>query len=217
MHTITLESETDFDGWRKAARRLALNDVRPSDVTWRVQGDAPELFEPTTPPPDPPNGTFNVPAKFVELAKAAILHRDPERFALLYRLLWRLRGNHDLLLVATDPDVSHVARRQQPQRHLGQPRPSADFQHPLTGARLQGVVNEGIEGRIPPAIAQVLQPGRGQNVDITRHAGSILRSCGRFCTFDPYGCAYSLAYTHSQVSKGVFRWWGRNGVPLAAV
>ena len=109
MHTITLESETDFDGWRKAARTLVLNDVSPADVTWRVQGDAPELFESTTPLPDPPNATFNVPAKFVELAKAAILHRDSERFAILYRLLWRLRSNHDLLLVATDPDVTEVA------------------------------------------------------------------------------------------------------------
>ena len=33
MHCITLDSETDFDGWRKAARALALNDVKPSDVT----------------------------------------------------------------------------------------------------------------------------------------------------------------------------------------
>ena len=29
MHFITLDSETDFEGWRKAARALALNDVKP--------------------------------------------------------------------------------------------------------------------------------------------------------------------------------------------
>ncbi|KRQ99391.1 UdgX family uracil-DNA binding protein [Bradyrhizobium valentinum] len=109
MHHITLDSETDFDGWRKAARALALNDVKPSDVTWRVAGDAPDLFEPTAPPLAPPHGTFNVPAKFVELAEVSILHRNPERFALLYRLLWRLRGNHDLLDIATDPDVAEIA------------------------------------------------------------------------------------------------------------
>jgi DNA polymerase len=109
MHFITLDSETDFDGWRKAARTLALNDVKPSDVSWRVADDAPELFEPTAPPLEPPPGTFNVPAKFVELADIAILHRNPERFALLYRLLWRLRQNHDLLDIATDPDVAEVA------------------------------------------------------------------------------------------------------------
>jgi probable DNA metabolism protein len=78
-------------------------------VTWRVADDAPELFGPTAPPLEPPPGTFNVPAKFVELAEVAILHRDPERFALLYRLLWRLRQNHDLLDIATDPDVAEVA------------------------------------------------------------------------------------------------------------
>jgi probable DNA metabolism protein len=109
MNFITLDSETDFDGWRKAARALALNDVKPSDVSWRVADDAPELFEPTAPPLAPPDGTFNVPAKFVELAEVAILHRNPERFALLYRLLWRLRQNHDLLDIATDPDVAELA------------------------------------------------------------------------------------------------------------
>ncbi len=109
MHFITLENETDFDGWRKAARALALGEVKPADVTWRVQGDAPELFEPTAPPSEPPNGTFNVSGRFIELAQTAILHRSPQRFALLYGLLWRLRGHHDLLDVATDPDVAEVA------------------------------------------------------------------------------------------------------------
>jgi uracil-DNA glycosylase len=109
-HYLTLESETDFDGWRQSARALILNNVSPSDVTWRVQGNSPELFEPSAiAPPSDPHGTFTVPAKFVELARSTILNRDPERFALLYRLLWRLRGNPDLLMIATDPDVSRIA------------------------------------------------------------------------------------------------------------
>jgi uracil-DNA glycosylase len=110
MHHIILDSETDFEGWRNVARALVLNDIKPADVTWIVRGSEPELFE--TPdseaPAEPPQGTFSVPAKFVELAKAAILHRDPERFAILYRLLWRLHADHDLLQAATDPDVALV-------------------------------------------------------------------------------------------------------------
>jgi uracil-DNA glycosylase len=110
MHFITLDNETAFEGWRKAARALALNDVPPPDVTWTVRGSAPELFEPPSAPAlETPHGTFSVSAKFVELAQSAILHRDPERFAILYRLLWRLRSHHDLLDVATDPDVSRTA------------------------------------------------------------------------------------------------------------
>jgi probable DNA metabolism protein len=110
MHLVTLESETDFEGWRKAARSLVLNDVRPADITWKVRSGGPELFEQEIAPlPEAPEGAFSVPAKFVELARAAILHRDHERFAILYRLLWRLRSNHDLLNLATDPDVALVS------------------------------------------------------------------------------------------------------------
>jgi probable DNA metabolism protein len=110
MHLISLDSETDFEGWRKAARRLALNDIAPTEVTWSVKGYDPELFESSGALPlETPRGTFNVPAKFVDLAKTAILHRDPERFAILYRLLWRLRTNLDLMQIATDPDIFQVA------------------------------------------------------------------------------------------------------------
>lgn len=110
MHVIALDGETDFEGWRKAARRLARNGIAPAEVNWTVRGNAPELFghEADTSLEEIP-GTFNVPARFVELARMAILHRNPERFALLYRLLWRLRGEHDLLDIATDPDVARIS------------------------------------------------------------------------------------------------------------
>ena len=110
MHTITLDGETDFDGWRKAARLLAMNSVAPADVTWIVAGsDEPELFPAASNAPlEDVRGTFNVPAQFVDLAKQVILHRDPQRFALLYRMLWRLRGNHDLLQLATDADTAKL-------------------------------------------------------------------------------------------------------------
>ena len=69
MHLITLDSDTDFDGWRKAARALVLSDVKPADVTWRVKGNAPDLFsDETAELPEAPVGAFNVPAKFIELA-----------------------------------------------------------------------------------------------------------------------------------------------------
>ncbi len=107
---IILDSETDFDGWRRAARALALNNVAPRDVVWRTSGNEPDLFTPAAAalPDGPLVSTFNVPAQFIELSQASILHRNPERFALLYRLLWRLRMNHDLLDIATDQDVVRI-------------------------------------------------------------------------------------------------------------
>src|SRR5258708_12461225 len=108
MHHITLGSETDFDGWRKGARRVGRHEVEAWAVTWSVRSNAPELFEPSAraTPLEASHDTFSVSAKFVELAQAAILHRDPLRFAILYRLLWRLRRHHDLPGVADDPDVA---------------------------------------------------------------------------------------------------------------
>ena len=113
MHFIILDRETDFDGWRKAARTLVLDGVEPSDVTWTVRGNEPKSIEPAAdqplqPPPGSFQGSFNVSAKFVELAQSTILHRDPERFGILYRLVWRLRSHHDLLNAVTDPDVAQV-------------------------------------------------------------------------------------------------------------
>src|SRR6201996_6054465 len=111
MNAVILKHQTDFDGWRQTARTLVLDGVSPADVIWSVEGDEDELFASTGTTPQPPSSTetFNVPAKFPELARIAILHRDRERFAILYRLLWRLRSHHDLLEVATDSDVSCVA------------------------------------------------------------------------------------------------------------
>ncbi|MEK9278675.1 MULTISPECIES: UdgX family uracil-DNA binding protein [unclassified Bradyrhizobium] len=111
MYLITLDSETDFDGWRKTARALALHHVAPAEVTWSVQGRTkdempPGLCEAPGLPPIETDSTFSVPANFIELARVAILHHNSERFALLYRLLWRLRSDHDLLETRTDPDVA---------------------------------------------------------------------------------------------------------------
>jgi DNA polymerase len=125
MHPIRLDNDTDFDGWRKAARELVLADVAPADISWTVAGDEPELFDAPEQAPascslaeaavpfaqsesPSPTQTFNVPARFVDLARTAILHRDPQRFAWLYQLLWRLRANPELMQIATDPDVARL-------------------------------------------------------------------------------------------------------------
>lgn len=108
MNVVALAYETDFDGWRKAARTLALHDIAPSNVSWSIE-EKEQLFA-ATPLSNSTLGAFNVPSIFIERARTAILNRDPERFAHLYRLLWRLRKNPDLMDVTTDPDVVRIER-----------------------------------------------------------------------------------------------------------
>jgi len=54
---------------------------------------------------------FSVPKAFVDLAQDVILHRSADRFDLLYRLLWRLRDEPDLIRVISDPDVADALER----------------------------------------------------------------------------------------------------------
>ena len=105
---VELDGETDFAGWRKAARTLVLNDVAPEAVDWSA-GTEGDLFATSTTLPDVPDGAaFTVPREFVDRAQAVICHRDPARFALLYRLLFRLRRQSQLLRVASDADVARL-------------------------------------------------------------------------------------------------------------
>lgn len=120
MHHIALATETDFDGWRQAARGLVQAGVAPPQVIWSVAGRDAGLFPPSPPLAPAEMPAFSVPAAFVALARDVVLHRDTERFALLYRVLWRLRENRELLEVATDPDVvrlNHLARGVRRDRH----------------------------------------------------------------------------------------------------
>ncbi len=88
---------------------LAANGVPPSDVVWRTDPATPDLFETPFAPAVPPNTAgFAVPRSFVDLAGQAALHRDEDRFVLLYRLLWRLRAERRLMDLASDPDVARV-------------------------------------------------------------------------------------------------------------
>jgi DNA polymerase len=66
---------------------------------------ADELFAGEPPAAGDIVAPFTVPREFVELAETVILHRSGERFALLYRLLWRLGREPDLMHIHSDPDV----------------------------------------------------------------------------------------------------------------
>ncbi|MEX0409432.1 UdgX family uracil-DNA binding protein [Aquibium sp. LZ166] len=110
--TVRLAGQTDFDGWRKAARALAMREIPADQVGWAVSGAASaDLFDGGDLSSDAvPNGgtAFTVPRSFVEAAETVICHSDPERFSLLYRVLLRLRREPDLLKIASDPDVRRL-------------------------------------------------------------------------------------------------------------
>jgi DNA polymerase len=109
VRSIALAHEEDFDGWREAARSLALAVVQPGDVTWSV-GASQDLFGDGATLETAPGPAFSVPRPFVELARSAICHSDPERFSLLYTLLLRLRAQPRAMEDRADPLVQRLER-----------------------------------------------------------------------------------------------------------
>lgn len=91
-----LSSETDLAGFRAEARQLLAHQVPPEEVQWETDARDADLFaSPVTAAESRPQGvaraaTAIVPASFARLCEVVVLHSDPQRFALLYRLLWRL-------------------------------------------------------------------------------------------------------------------------------
>ncbi|MDB6078459.1 MAG: putative Uracil-DNA glycosylase [Akkermansiaceae bacterium] len=99
----------NFADWREAARSLLESEVPPAEVIWERPGQG-SLFGAAALAPPPGRASFKVPAEFVELARSAICHADPRRWALLYRILWRLvkGGEKHLLEIVSDPDIARA-------------------------------------------------------------------------------------------------------------
>ena len=98
MHTIALAGETDWNGWRTATRALVLAGAAPDALRWQIGGTGDPL--PTA------EGGFGLSRALVDLAALAIQTRDPDRFTLLYRLVWRAHAGERVLDLAADPDAS---------------------------------------------------------------------------------------------------------------
>ena len=110
----------DFRSWQSAARAALQAEISPEQIAWQELNSA----EPALPIFDE-NETaatrgrqFLVPKKFVELAKQVALHSDEQRWALLYRILWRVtHGEPKLLEVFVDADVARANDMAKSVRH----------------------------------------------------------------------------------------------------
>ena len=134
MDVVELSTETDWPGFRLAARQLLARGVRPEGIVWRTLTSAePDLFaaspetgfeldaapralhalgvdesQSTSPASGQsqrmPTAAVMVPRALLELCETVILHANPSRFALIYRFLFRLRQLPALKDDPIDPD-----------------------------------------------------------------------------------------------------------------
>jgi len=107
-YVVQLPEADDFAFWRERARSLVQCEVPPDRIAWVGLGMNGSLFtHGNTRLPVPPDDAriVRVNKQFVTLAKSVICHCDPERFGLLYRLLWRHQANPKVLEDRADADV----------------------------------------------------------------------------------------------------------------
>lgn len=105
MIAAELPPAAGYEEWRDKARALLAVDARPEEIAWG--GAMADLFAGATPPPTN-SAEIVVSRSFVDTARKAALHSDANRFALLYRVLWRLQANRALMEDAADPDVAQL-------------------------------------------------------------------------------------------------------------
>lgn len=110
-YLVHLPEPDDFDAWRERARALIQCDVPPDRIIWTAPGGAGDLFargDPRLPVPEPGARPVRASRRFVELARNAVLHIDAERFALLYRVLWRLQADPRIMEDKADLDIRRI-------------------------------------------------------------------------------------------------------------
>ncbi|MGO7033526.1 UdgX family uracil-DNA binding protein [Rhizobium ruizarguesonis] len=111
MRRVVLAGRGELAEWRDAARAFAAAGILPEEIDWRERGAEADLaFQRDAMPPTPimARKLMTVPPAFIELAETVLCHSDPARFSLLYRLLWRLQLDRQLLEVASDEDVARA-------------------------------------------------------------------------------------------------------------
>jgi len=105
LHRITLKNDADLDGFRRAVRWLIAEELAPQHILWSLD-EAPGLFGHDAMKDAPP---VSLPRSTARLVELGVCHSDPERYALLYQLVWRvLNGERDLLEIASDPLVHRI-------------------------------------------------------------------------------------------------------------
>lgn len=105
---------SNFDDWREKARMCLINNILPSNIDWQETEQAQSsLF-------NNENINFNVsqdrvidhikiPKSFIEIAVIVSCHRNPQKWPLLYNVLWNLvYGEKHILNIITHPIMHEI-------------------------------------------------------------------------------------------------------------
>ncbi|TWI58396.1 DNA polymerase [Pseudomonas duriflava] len=110
MHSVVFDGT--FAGWRACARQLLEQAVPPEKINWHDSVGSSDLFAQAEPSlAEKSTYTIRVPRQLADLLASAVCFRSDDRWALLYRILWRVVQGDPSAMLAGDEDGSELHRR----------------------------------------------------------------------------------------------------------
>jgi DNA polymerase len=113
---VPLSNQVDVAGFHSEATRLLARQVPPQDVEWSAAPAVAVGEEPV----DAARAAIRnraaraiIPQSFIRMSELVVLHRDADRFDLLYRALWRLVYEPELKHDFSDEDLSRLRQMAQ--------------------------------------------------------------------------------------------------------
>ena len=113
---VPLSHQVDIAGFHHEATRLLAQQVPPQSVEWSAapaQSVDEEPLEANRAEIHNRAARAIIPQSFVRMSELVVLHRDPERFDLLYRSLWRLVYEPELRHDFADHDLAKLRQMAQ--------------------------------------------------------------------------------------------------------
>lgn len=97
-----------FADWRDTARGLLAQRVAPHEVDWAAPGDGDLFDDAPAAAPAAAGGALRISSGLLSLLEAAACFRAAERWALLYRILWRSQHGDASAVSAADEDGARL-------------------------------------------------------------------------------------------------------------
>jgi DNA polymerase len=113
---VPLSHQVDVAGFHTEATRLLAQQVPPQTVEWSAapaQSIGEEPLEAGRSSIRNRAARAIIPQSFIRMSELVVLHRDPERFNLLYRSLWRLMYEPELKHDMGDEDLARLRQMAQ--------------------------------------------------------------------------------------------------------
>ncbi len=140
---VPLSHPVDIVGFHAEATRLLARQVPPETVEWSAEpaaGIDQQLEEAARARIGSRAARAIIPQSFVRMSELVVLHRDADRFDLLYRSLWRLVYEPDLKNDFSDNDLARLRQAAQAvRRDMQKMKSRMQFQPLVLKGRPMGV------------------------------------------------------------------------------